>query len=513
MTLSLYKQPTTVVLSGNPVVFSLGSNTVTLTNHKIHIEIYRLIDNWSSVLVGEESLPVISGSTCLFDLSDYLKYETLLNITVLDLFDIIPQSLNSNKRYIFKIFESYNNDGIKHNYFTTSQIWAVNGGFSKLFLKNYLAIYKDFFTDFISTDKKFLSWAPDKNICWNQHDILFFMGLETVKYYYKITLTFSDNSTQVIDSAESYCAINQLSWLNSSYLSNSLDAYETEDKIIKSYTIQVFNASDVAVTEIKTYYLDRNTYNFSRQFIFRNSFGAYDIIMLKGISEQSNEIQRTVGYFQTKDATSFSEYSQNYKAASGFLVTNYTDLSAAQQYITELFNSKEIYEIVGSEIVPVIQSNNKIKINQDNEFLFSFNFEYAYAQSDSYFSPLDREQYLNPRIFYRNGDIDDVAPTQTATVDFDIWINENATVTFTLDWGAAIGTTYITSEVLTADVVKSLTSSITIPGNITGEQLLTITDSLGGKYYIPYLVNDTVMLFNDGVEMQFNDGEQMLYNS
>lgn len=513
MALTIQKQPDQIILSGNPVEFIISSNTVVQSNHKIHIRIYSSINLTGPVAeqIGEESLPVINNSAS-FDISDYLKADTPLNLTIFDLFSTFINRFRSVVRFYVRIYETYNSDGINHNPLADISIFAINGGFSKIFLNNYNAAGKTFLNDFITTDKKFLTWSPDKKLTWNQHDFLWFIVLSQVHGYSKITLTFDDTTTQEIISDDHLIYANCLSYLNTSFLSNQLDSYETESKKITSYTVQVFNGSDVALTEAKTYYIDRSTYNNFRQFIFRNSLGGYDIIALKGISENTNEIQRTIGYFETKDSISHSEFAETYKAASGFVVNHYNDLASAQRYIIELFNSKEIYEIVGREIVPIIQQANKIKLKKDDEFLYSFVFEYNYAYTDEFFAPFDTEQYLNPRIFYSNGIIDDVNPGQTATVDFDVWVNDDITIDFTLDWGDDVGITYLSGVVMVDGVLQSLSDSINIPGNVEGIRTLTISDSIGGKYYIEYEVADFSMLFNDDSEMLFNDDEEMNFN-
>jgi len=266
------------------------------------------------------------------------------------------------------------------------------------------------------------------------------------------------------------------------------------------------------ITEAKTYYIDRNEYNYGRQFIFRNSFGAYDIMHMRGKSENTNEIKRSIGYFQTINKTNYSEFTENIKVASGFLVNQYEDIESAKRYIVELFNSKEVYEILGANIVPIIPDTSKVQINRDSDFLFSFIFEYTYADTDNYFSAIDTEQYLNPRIFYSNGNIEDVIPGEVATVNFDVWINENSTTNFTLNWGTGVGISYLNSVELVDGVTSELEAVITIPVEAMGEYTLIITDNHGGTYRIPYNVVGNQMLFNDGEEMLFNDNEEMLYN-
>ena len=515
MALTVQKQPEGSVLSGNPVEYIISSDTVVQSNHKIHIRVTRDLGiGFGNVVIGTEELPVIENSVT-FDISDYLKSEQKIDLNIFQLFEKKIQQTQLSSKYYFRIWETYNNDGIEHNAINGNTYYAFNGGFSTIFLSNYNAEGKTFYFNFIIDEKKILSWSPNKKLTWNQHEVMFFYGIINGNGFPRYTLYFSDDTSQVVDMPQSLVKINEYHFVNTSYLANEFSNYETPSKLITHYDIIILSATFVEVTETRTYYLDRNYYNQGRQFIFKNSLAGYDIIHLKGLSENTDEIQRTVGFFQTKNDISFTEFTETFEAASGFLVNSYKSVEDAQRYIIELFNSHEIYEIVGKEIIPVIQNDKKVLIKRDREFLYSFEFEYEYAYSDRFFAPFDTEQYLDPRIFYSNGIVtpEPAEPGLLATLDFDVIINEDATIDFEINWGADVGITNLNGEVLLDGVTKPLQTTIVIPGNVDGPRQIIITDSKGGRYIIDYTVGNLEMLFETGEGTLFEDDEQILFES
>jgi len=510
MALTVQVQPQDIILSGNPATLTVSSNTVTQSNHKIHVEILQ-----GELKIGEEEAPLLNNSAT-FDVSDYLKKNVKTNFSIFD-FLVNKVQLASNRLTSFKlrVYETYNGDGIQHNKLFLASFYVIEGGFSRIFQKNYLSSGKKFYNNFLLDEKRFLTWSPQKKITVNQYDFLYFIYTGSTQYIRaRLRLFFDDNTTSEVYSLNYQASSMHMYFVNTSYLAYELENQESSKKIIK-YEVVIIRGSSVEITETKTYYIDRNTYNNSRHIVFRNSLGGYDIICLKGVSEQNNSIERTIGYFQTKDDVSNSKFKENFQAASGFMLTQYNSVEDARNYITELINSKEIYEIVGKNIIPVIPTSKKFSPKRDGEFLFSFTFEYQYAYSDEYFSPFEREQYVNPRILYENGEVtpSPVDAGQTATLNFDITINDNVTVDFEINWGDGIGTTLISGEVISKDLQKSLTSSIVIPANVEGTRNVLIIDSLGGVYEVEYYIGDFEMLFETGEPMLFEDGEQMLFEN
>jgi len=517
MSLTIQKNPDAFVLAGNPVKFVISTDTVASSNHKIHVRITQNVGSGYKE-IGTESLPVINNSVS-FDVSDYLQRRVKTDFNIFDLFTKTIRISNNQDLYYFYFFETYDGDGIEHNQITHGTITAIQGGFSTVFLKNYIGLQKTFYTDFIQADKHFLTWAPDKKLTIYQHDLLYFLAPESVSSVtlnVKYVFAFSDATSQTVYSDTVTMEPGKIHYFSPSVLANEFDALETALKKIVKYTVVVesTDVTPVAYTEVKTYYVDHHTYNYTRQFIFKNSLGGYDMVIMKGFSESNNELQRTIGYFQTKDEITYSDLKETFSVGSGFMVNQYKSLGDAQRYISELFLSKEIYELVGKEIIPVIPSGKKLTIKKDGEFLFSYGFEYEYAYSDNFYSPFETDQYFNPRLFYSNGFVDPqpAIPTAAATVSFDVEINDDVAVDFEINWGDDIGTTELLSEPFVDGVSRTLTSEITIPGGADGYRDCIITDSLGGRYIIRYSTGNITIAFNDGNSMLYNDNDIITYN-
>ncbi|MCP4180777.1 MAG: hypothetical protein GY756_23705 [bacterium] len=136
------------------------------------------------------------------------------------------------------------------------------------------------------------------------------------------------------------------------------------------------------------FYVDEGHYNNLKQFMFRNSLGAMDFISLKGIGESQMKIARKTGFIDNAETIYNSEFQQINKVNSGWLNTSFKNAQTAKQYIIELINSKEAYEVKGSNILKISPSGKKITVSEDDEFLQSFTFEYKYVHTEINYSEL-----------------------------------------------------------------------------------------------------------------------------
>lgn len=81
---------------------------------------------------------------------------------------------------------------------------------------------------------------------------------------------------------------------------------------------------------------------------------------------------------------------------------------------------------------------------------------------------------------YRNGAVINWVVGETATLNFEAKVNANTAVTFTVNWGADIGTTIIETTLVNG-VWKALESQMFIPVGVTLGTVI-ITDSIGFGY-------------------------------
>ncbi len=92
-----------------------------------------------------------------------------------------------------------------------------------------------------------------------------------------------------------------------------------------------------------------------------------------------------------------------------------------------------------------------------------------------------------PIVEYRNGIVTNSFFGNVAVFDFEAKINSNTQVTFTVNWGAEIGTTVINS-IMVDGVWKALQTSILIPLGVNPNQTIIVTDNFGDSFEVEYVI-------------------------
>ena len=107
------------------------------------------------------------------------------------------------------------------------------------------------------------------------------------------------------------------------------------------------------------------------------------------------------------------------------------------------------------------------------------------------------------KVNYRDGIVSNAIFGDTAILDFEAKINRFTPVTFTINWGAQVGTTEIQST-LDNGIYKALQTSILIPEGVDESQTINITDNFGGAYSVDYAIES-------GFPAILEDGNTMLW--
>jgi hypothetical protein len=129
--------------------------------------------------------------------------------------------------------------------------------------------------------------------------------------------------------------------------------------------------------------VDRSVHKGNHEFIFANSVGFYDTLLAKGASELQSEFEYEIVFQQSIGLNTLSEKKtvrvsskDSVICRSGYMSKDMAD------YMAELFESTEIYENMGSYLMPLVMKNTKILRNKDSENLYVAEFEYEYAQNE-----------------------------------------------------------------------------------------------------------------------------------
>jgi hypothetical protein len=126
--------------------------------------------------------------------------------------------------------------------------------------------------------------------------------------------------------------------------------------------------------------MDYRSFVNAHYFIFSNSPGTYDTLMARGVGEVNSEyVYTNISQYdfdvdKLPDRVQLDVNSTN----SHYCRTGYIDAYMAE-YLAEFFESRERYEIIGSQLVPIILHDSKVTRKRDDENIFSAEFEYEYA--------------------------------------------------------------------------------------------------------------------------------------
>lgn len=161
---------------------------------------------------------------------------------------------------------------------------------------------------------------------------------------------------------------------------------------ITSYQVYLTNSMGNALTEIRTFTLDKSYYKNVRFFFFRNALGGFDTIQAMGSGQWEEEYTRQratkelpAKFLITDRETEVIDVSQEltFKANLGFL--NYLGegrerwANACRQF----YSTKEAYEIINNELYPIDLKTNKQLLFDDENFLpdfFTIEYTRAYIE-------------------------------------------------------------------------------------------------------------------------------------
>ncbi len=349
----------------------------------IHVD-----EDW--VQIGEDILPVNNSSIVEFDIhtlfADYVFPEFLWP-EISD--DLMPLRPNSTAEYRVEYYEQYGNPIVPGIITRSDSFYALYGGISK----SQEAVYNQNASSFwhkLTYNLYFLTWQPKyKTVTFHQVEKLYFLCQTEMT---RISLRFS------------YYLLD-----GTSHLSQALSSIDLPpDKGVVELTIspwQVFYNEDYAdtldyfevwieyraerISELRTFKIDRTYYENERYFLFLNSLGGYDTIRVTGDQEDALEYDRTdidktlpagFKYMDHESATGFVKETVTYKANTGWI--NRDQLS----WLRELFLSKQVFQIKGDKLMPVVVSSTKVAQRIDKEYMYSLDFEYRRSLESEFYS-------------------------------------------------------------------------------------------------------------------------------
>jgi hypothetical protein len=381
------KKPPIVALCDNPMFFRLTTDLpVGSENIVLYVEPYYFLGN---IYLGREVLyPAPMGSVDV-DLGEYLR--SGLQQTRQFHF---PEQGNvpwTTRTGLFKQYKIRTNENWGENLAQEGlleQRYVIRGKIPAWKKGEFYARWTSLF-EWISTAKAFLTFSSYIQVTTPEmvqklYFLIYWSPQGNTQLSLQIGLQFTDGSTgtyvpnqqtsiisymQIIEFSVGYTILNLSSYISSNY----------PGKTLSSYTITVMNSS-TAVSETRTFVMDFNIHLAEHQFIFANSLAGYDTLLCTGISETVSEFEITNVDQQSpgtlalpEKKTAFVKATENITARTGYISAEKAN------YLSEFFESWEVYEIVGSNLYPLVFHDIKILRKKDSTNLFMAEFSYEYA--------------------------------------------------------------------------------------------------------------------------------------
>lgn len=250
--------------------------------------------------------------------------------------------------------------------------------------------YNDYtsFWSWLVTKKAFLTFAPSTiptTVAQTQklYFMVYYAPIAGAKLKLKVTCAFTDGTNGNFTTALETPPITQYSVFefHCGYTSLGLAAWIAANhagKTLYSYKVEAIDDATI-VSEAKEYIVEYNGSLSERQFIFANNAGGYDTLMTKGIGELTSSFEyeiidvKAISHLDIdRDIFNITE-SEAIKVSTGWLTEEQLE------YLPEMLQSKECYEITDKGLRLVIWNNQSIVRKRDQSQLFAAELSYGYA--------------------------------------------------------------------------------------------------------------------------------------
>jgi len=270
---------------------------------------------------------------------------------------------------------------------TTVPSIIMMGGLAK---RSYPDI--DFFSQYLPTYKKFMSWAPvEKYIDDYQEDYLNFwiydQDITTLKLMIKAYYdddTDQSNATRILNGVE----YGQLFLIPAGPSNSGANLVNSGKNMIK-YDLWLTDQNDAVISEVRTYKITEFKHPNTRYIMFLNSLGAYEVIRTTGQSEEMADFEREIlqknltynynaldGEYQISNVSKTNRFIYS----SGYFTGRYSDQWL--EHMQELYLSQKVYDVTDGLRVPIIIQSGSMQVKKDADNKRSIRFEAIEAYFD-----------------------------------------------------------------------------------------------------------------------------------
>lgn len=356
--------------------------------------------------ISARMLPVDASGRSYFDISEQLRPE-LSNGFLFpeDCNNVIIQHPEYCKPYSVRFGEYYldNDVPVIHRLYDGGTYRALKGGVNTMTQARYNTLNTSFYGQ-LSYRHKFLTNHPgNKKTAPGDIQKLYYLVHTSLQshqhthvnlwiglHYYNSggsvlqTQTYDKGNinASLFNVFEICCGYNRLQLdVNASMLSAGSSVY--------SYDVFLRDDAGNMISEVKSFILDDRPYISYRQFIFRNSLGAYETF--RAIADQVRDADYTNTVYSKMRRWNFTERDHENKKDKSlelqkFIVNSGLIEKDEMNWFRDIFLSKEVYEVRDGILFPIVITSENVSLGKDREFTYNVQFEYIHAYTDEHYS-------------------------------------------------------------------------------------------------------------------------------
>lgn len=201
----------------------------------------------------------------------------------------------------------------------------------------------------------------------------------------KVVINYSDGGSMNIE-REVLEGINQYDVVEILTSFSTLGLHlHNQTKEIDSYRVYLTNSSHTTISESFTYKMDHVRKENSRYLIFSNAFKMYEGVRLSGsaLTSVSTQFDGANKYLPKGYGVSSVSRIKGNISEEEIVETSSDWLNEDEAiWMRELLLSKEVYEIVNGQLIPIQVITSKNTVNDDNSNLRALNIAYRYGHKD-----------------------------------------------------------------------------------------------------------------------------------
>ncbi|HPS39721.1 MAG TPA: FISUMP domain-containing protein, partial [Candidatus Cloacimonadota bacterium] len=191
---------------------------------------------------------------------------------------------------------------------------------------------------------------------------------------------------------------------------------------------------------------DYTHYEHTRYFMFKNSFGVFEVLRTTGLmttvddySRQSASAQVEYDYEtdEREEKSIQNIEQQKFKVAAGWL-SKFADATQYRNWLRDFSLSKEVYLVDGEVLKPIELTDTSLDHSKDRDTLATFSFEFINAFTDEYYSESEEEEEASDLIPEVNAGLYGLLYNHHALVDARNIAAAGWHVSTTVDWSDLI---------------------------------------------------------------------------